>query len=692
MYPYSVNKMREFGRMVFDVRKKSKKIILPAAFMVLISSFSPVMAADAVEETLNEVVVRSTPLSDYLVTTEIITAKKIKERGATNLAEAIKMVPGLFVNYGGKASQLVNIRGAATDQTKIYIDGMPVFPMSGIASNSASTLEQISVDNIEKIEIIKGPGPVQYGTDYKGGIILITTKNGQGAGQGTLNLSAGSHSSFNNSVSYSGSERNTSYYFNAGRNTSDGYLNNTEASENTFNGKIKWNFGKTSALTLSGYYMDADRQISNDYDQRTGREITDGTCRWSGYNPATGKNKNHTAADWKFTDFKQTNIALQFDQNADSRFNYNVKLYHVTDGNDLWVHNLDVPAAPVDPYNPVWYRSGWHSNGTGAEFTGNLQTAGNNTVTFGTKYKKIKWTSDENNSNLDEAGNDKRTNYFVQNNWKIDDKTEMTVGVNYEKVNQDYHKYQSFPTVVNKVTGNPTLSATDPVFNITRKLNQQDTVRFSAGKTHIFVMSKQLATNLSMNMPIPNAERANNYEVGWKHKLDKRSSLDIAAFQNKISDRIDKINDSTNPNNGSYYNIARTEIKGLELQYNQEFSHRLQGFVNYTYQNAHDYSQAGVDTRAVGLPQTMFNYGFTYTVDKLQAVVLGHFLGDVRTNNTTYPNLNNYHLVDLNFNYHESKNIDYFLHINNVFDVNYWETATYPGEGINFRAGVTIKF
>ena len=138
------------------------------------------------------------------------------------------------------------------------------------------------------------------------------------------------------------------------------------------------------------------------------------------------------------------------------------------------------------------------------------------------------------------------------------------------------------------------------------------------------------------------------------------------------------------------YNIGKTEIKGIELEYNRNFSDRLKGFVNYTYLDSRD-TKAGVETESTGLPDFMFNYGLTYTVDKFQASILGHALGNILTGNATYKELDNYHTVDLNFNYHENRNLEYFLHVNNIFDTKYWEKYDYPGEGINFMAGINIK-
>lgn len=670
------------------MRKNFKKMVIPPALCVcLLSQFNLVMAEDSKEVTLEAVEVHSTVLKDYQVTTEVITAEKIKEMGATNLAEALESVPGLYMARADKAARLVRIRGAATDQTKVYIDGMPVFPLSGIASNSASDLATVPVENIEKIEIIKGPGPVQYGTDYKGGVILITTKNGKGPGQFNLNLSGGSHKSFDNYISYSGSDNKASYYITAGKKQGDGHLNHSEFDTAYFNGKIKWNLGKDSNLTLSGYYINTDREIPNGIDQITGQETT-ADINWSGdkgvwtgkYDDKGKKIMKYAAKDWKYTDFKQTNIALQFEEKASNKFKYDIKVYHVTDGNGLSVYNVTNANLGLNTStNPLRYNSEWTSKGNGIEFTGDLLTDRNNTLTFGAKYNKIDWDSNDVLRKYD-SGSDKRTGYYLQDNWRLDDKTDLTMGVRHDQVKQSFQKYDDKDD-----------DTTDPVFNLTHRLDGQNTLRFSVGKTHNFVTAKQVSSNIKAGVAIPDTEKATNYEIGWKHDFDDKSSLDAAVFKNKINNRIDRITDKTSSYYGTFRNVFKTDIQGAELEYSRYFTKRLKGFVNYTYLDAKDTNEAGVKTRAADLPENMFNYGLTYTVDKFQASVSGHYFGNVLTTNDTYKKLDSYHTLDLNLSYHENKNVEYYLHVNNLFDTNYWEKYDYPGDGINFMAGINIK-
>lgn len=182
-------------------------------------------AADTAYET-DTVTVEAEGVDKYLVTTNTITAEEVAERGYRDLADILSQVPGLYMAPAAKDSKMVRVRGASSDQTKVYIDGIPAFPLTGIVSNAASDLSTIPADSIAKVEIIKGSGPVQYGTDYKGGVILVTTKNGEGTGKIRMSVAGGSNHTYDTKIGYSGSDKNVSYAVNLSKRYSAGYLEN----------------------------------------------------------------------------------------------------------------------------------------------------------------------------------------------------------------------------------------------------------------------------------------------------------------------------------------------------------------------------------------------------------------------------------------------------------------------------------
>jgi len=238
-----------------------------------------VYAADSAYKT-DAITVEAEDVDKYLVTTNTITEQEIAERGYRNLADILSQVPGLYMAPADKNSKMVRIRGVEVGQTKVYIDGIPAFPLNGIASNAAADLSTIPADSIAKVEIIKGPGPVKYGTDYKGGVILVTTKDGNGAGKFRLSIAGGSHHTYDMHLGYSGSDKNISYTLNASKRHTGGYLPNSANDKLYFDGKIKFKMSDKSFLMLSGYYSNMDSEISNSVDPITRKTLT-ANINWS---------------------------------------------------------------------------------------------------------------------------------------------------------------------------------------------------------------------------------------------------------------------------------------------------------------------------------------------------------------------------------------------------------------------------
>ena len=257
-------------------RTRKYQTALVAAVMAGFAFLPQAYAADTEYET-DTVKVEAEGVDKYLVTTNTITEQEIKERGYRDLADILSQIPGLYMAPADKNSKMVRIRGAEVGQTKVYIDGIPAFPLNGIATNAAADLSTIPADSIAKVEIIKGPGPVQYGTDYKGGVILVTTKDGDGAGKFHLSIAGGSHHTYDTRIGYSGSDKNISYALNASKRHTGGYLPNAENDKLYFDGKIKFKTSDKSSLILSGYYSDMDKRDLQRYRSTNGKN-TD--CRY----------------------------------------------------------------------------------------------------------------------------------------------------------------------------------------------------------------------------------------------------------------------------------------------------------------------------------------------------------------------------------------------------------------------------
>lgn len=135
-------------------------------------------AQDATE--LDEVVVTGTrtdiPLQDSLVPAQVITREDIERSQARSLVDVLKGRAGVgFSNQGGLGKiTTVNLRGTESDQVLVLVDGIRI----GSATAGLASFQDLPVDQIERVEIVRGPRSSLYGSEAIGGVIQIFTRRG----------------------------------------------------------------------------------------------------------------------------------------------------------------------------------------------------------------------------------------------------------------------------------------------------------------------------------------------------------------------------------------------------------------------------------------------------------------------------------------------------------------------------------
>lgn len=220
------------------------------------------------------------------------------------------------------------MRGSDANSTKVIIDGV----MLSSVGDARMDLSLIDTDNIEKIEVFKGPVPVIYGTNAPGGVIFITTKNGGGKNTGTLSLARGGWDTETYSASFSGHTGKVNYYFGARKQNTDGHI--THAAENSeyYNGKLRWDLNPKASLTVFGSYADITRQLPNRYDEDgnllnypgPGGVISQQNNYFGG-----GMNPNPFGStyDWEYDPFKQSYMGAVYNQKLPNGSNLSLKIY-----------------------------------------------------------------------------------------------------------------------------------------------------------------------------------------------------------------------------------------------------------------------------------------------------------------------------------------------------------------------------
>ena len=152
----------------------------------------------------------------------IITAAEIKAHQYRSITEALNGVPGLHLVQQGGEGKVTSVfsRGSNSNQTLVLINGQNVTDPS--APTGAFNFADLTLDNVERIEVVRGPQSALYGSQAMGAVINIITKRGHGAPKSTLRVEAGTLGTLNTSLTSGGSLGKTDYFVSLSRQANDG--------------------------------------------------------------------------------------------------------------------------------------------------------------------------------------------------------------------------------------------------------------------------------------------------------------------------------------------------------------------------------------------------------------------------------------------------------------------------------------
>ena len=253
---------------------------LLASLLVMASAAQAQQVALADTVSMKEIVVTANrieqPLSDLVADMSIVDRETIEAAGVAGVADVLSRLPGIQMvrNGGAGASTSVYLRGADTRFTAVYVDGVRLDSQS----TGGASWQDIPLESIDRIEVLRGPAAAVYGSDAIGGVVQIFTKKGEGKAKPYVGMGWGSRGTVKAQAGVSGGVAGWDYNLGVSHASSNGFNSRTSAGanpdadgyrSNAFNGRIGYQLSanqRVEATALTSY-MNSGYDTSKDDDR-----------------------------------------------------------------------------------------------------------------------------------------------------------------------------------------------------------------------------------------------------------------------------------------------------------------------------------------------------------------------------------------------------------------------------------------
>ncbi|MFL0796214.1 MAG: TonB-dependent receptor [Cellvibrionaceae bacterium] len=255
-----------------------KKTLLATAVVASTSSYSVVSSADStapiVEENILVTATRTAQSADEaLASVDVITADEIARMNPSDGLDLLSQTAGVDVSRkGGRgAAAGLYLRGTSSDHTLVLVDGV----RQGSATLGEAGLQFIDPNQIERVEVVRGPRSSLYGSDALGGVIQIFTRKNNSDFVPIISAGFGSNNTKESSISFGGELGSTYVRFGANHYETEGIDNhvNTAFGEDdddasrmtTLSAAIKHTFANDSKLSLDYFRSSGESEYDTGF-------------------------------------------------------------------------------------------------------------------------------------------------------------------------------------------------------------------------------------------------------------------------------------------------------------------------------------------------------------------------------------------------------------------------------------------
>lgn len=585
------------------------------------------------------------PLDRISSSATVLTSRDIEVQQARTVDEILRNVPGLDIVRSGSPGQVTSafLRGASSSSTLVMIDGVQV--------NSPTTggfnFGNLTTDNIEKIEVVRGPQSTLYGSDASGGVINIITKKGGGKPRLVVRSEAGRYSTFRHSAHIAGSHGKASYAVSLSRADTEGAFENDDYENSTLVGRVTSSVSDNLELSLVARVVDSGGGVPGQ--------------RFIRFDPNAR------------IDDRLTTLALQV-ENVRGRWHHR-----------LLISNAEGELEFEDPVDP-------EENGPFAgNFSSNIKTSIStvdwqhdfyllpfNVITAGVEWQRLEGANASTGpfgaTDFDTSMTSRA--FYIQNHFRQNNRFNLTAGVRVDD-------HSSFgPSTNLRITS---AYIFDPMGWGPTKVKGSWGTGFRAPSINELYFP-------NYGNPDLKPEENESFEVGLEQKLmDGRIGLAVTYFSTDFENLID-----FDLNTFLAGNISESQSKGIEGMGSFQLNGKLIVSANYTFLDTKDKTtgnpllrrpkhKAGININSNPISPLNLNVNITLVGERWDDDF--DFSPEGRRQDF-YPG---YKKLDVAFSWDVAKHIRLFGRVENLTDEKYEEAAGFPAPGRAFIGGIRIN-
>ena len=650
---------------------------------LILALFTPAIASAQNEATLDTVVVTASRAEESLrevsSNVTVISEKQIKNSTANNLGDLLKQ-QGFYVydNLGG--SQDLQIRGIQSEIGNPVASETRVLILINGRRTGITNLGPVGLSNIERIEIIRGPAAVQYGSSALGGVVNLITKQGkEGEFWGAAETGVGSFNLYKNSLGFGGAANN--FDFSAGIT----HLKRGDFESNTTTGITHDSFDGHTTINLDlGYTWFEKHRLGLNFnhdklkDQRT---IVVPPLWWAEAESISAYENNNMAISYEGT-------------SEDDQFNWSAVYSFGKDKQDNFLDQGGFTST-TKVYQDV--------NG----FTGQVGYNGQMvSANIGLDYYSFE-------TETDDYGNDKHDDLGIFLSTKLrllDESLIFSAGGRYDRFTFTNREPDPISTGGNETKFTPSVGvAYLPLDWLKIRTNYSEGFRIPSTRQKYGTGGQWFwLPNLDLQ-----PEKSKTFEFGSDvnyQALNASLTYFHTSFDNKI-----QWNGQFTPN-AQAINIRKSTISGLEFSVSSDIgqmldqSFELRPYLNLTYYTSRknkdpdEFINVGGTMRDTlpYVPKYTLNYGMTFTHPgyDLMANINGTYLGETLIQSTSLGN--QYYTygtvsVDLSlekgiYDFNDKNKLKLRVEVNNLLNNDNMVVLMRPGPERNFYVGLKYEY